>query len=247
MNANLSIVISDGISVTTKLETSVRGEMANVPPHSDLEGAAEIEPTQQVTTAGENSKASSEDMLLKRIGNGEREPLGILFGRYAPPIRRIGLRILKDAGEADDLVQTVFLQVFQKATLFDCSKGSAGSWIVQIAYHCAFDRRRYLISRHFYTNRELDESTLRSEDQSTITTAEFQSIENILGKDLTAKFTRWLSLEQRETLQLHFVDGFTFKEIAEMTGRPLANVRGHYYRGLDRLRRYVSPEKTRIK
>jgi RNA polymerase sigma-70 factor (ECF subfamily) len=52
-----------------------------------------------------------------------------------------------------------------------------------------------------------------------------------------------LSAEQRQTLELHFFEGYTFHEIAEKTGQTFGNVRNHYYRGLERLRSCVFPEK----
>ena len=65
--------------------------------------------------------------------------------------RGVAFRILRDASEADDLLQEVFLFVHRKANIFDPSKASVRSWIVQMTYQRAIDRRRYLQSRHFYT------------------------------------------------------------------------------------------------
>jgi len=62
---------------------------------------------------------------------------------------------------------------------------------------------------------------------------------------LTARFNARLTAEQRETIQLYFFEGYALKEIAELTGRSLVNVRNHYYRGLERFRKYVLPEKMR--
>ena len=61
------------------------------------------------------------------------------------------MRILRDDSEAEDLLQDVFLFVHRNCTIFDSSKAAVRSWIVQITYHRAIDRRRYLNSRHFYT------------------------------------------------------------------------------------------------
>jgi len=50
-----------------------------------------------------------------------------------------------------------------------------------------------------------------------------------------------------ETIQLFFFEGYALKVIAQRTGRSLVNVRNHYYRGLDRLRKFVLPENLRSK
>ena len=67
------------------------------------------------------------------------------------------MRILGDS-EADDLLQEVFLVRPSQSSIFDPSKCRVRSWIVQMTYHRAIDRRRYLQSRHFYTRFDLDEA-----------------------------------------------------------------------------------------
>jgi RNA polymerase sigma-70 factor (ECF subfamily) len=189
----------------------------------------------------------SDEQLLQRVRDGEREALGLLFRRFARAVRNVAFRILRDEAEADDLVQEVFLFLFGKAALYDPAQGKAATWIIHVAYHRAFDRRRYLNSRHFYTSRELEGLTLRIADPRREVLFHEQSMEGIFGKPLMAKFNALLTPEQRETIQLYFFEGYALKEIAELTGRSLVNVRSHYYRGLERLRRYVLPEKLRSK
>jgi RNA polymerase sigma-70 factor (ECF subfamily) len=65
------------------------------------------------------------------------------------------------------------------------------------------------------------------------------SAEAVFGRNGLAKVLRSLSEDQRETLRLHFFDGYTFSEISQRTGQPLENVRHHYYRGLEKLRRQM--------
>jgi RNA polymerase sigma-70 factor (ECF subfamily) len=72
-------------------------------------------------------------------------------------------------------------------------------------------------------------------------------MEGILGKRLTARFNARLTPEQQETIRLFFFEGYALKEIAQLTGRSLVNVRQHYYRGLARLRKYILPEQLRLK
>jgi RNA polymerase sigma-70 factor (ECF subfamily) len=116
-----------------------------------------------------------------------------------------------------------------------------------VAYHRAFDRRRYLNTRHFYSSQEMKDAGLHLADPRRESSFHEQSLEFILGRGLMAKFNARLTPEQRETIELFFFEGYALKEIAELTGRSLVNVRSHYYRGLERLRKYVLPEKLRSK
>jgi RNA polymerase sigma-70 factor (ECF subfamily) len=189
----------------------------------------------------------SDELLMEQICEGDKEALGALFRRYARSVRNAAYRILRNEAEADDLVQEVFLFIFRKAALFDSSRWAARSWIIHVTYHRAFDRRRYLNSRHFYTSKELDDSAFRLADLREDLPFHERSVEGILGKPLMARFTARLTPEQQETIRLYFFEGYALKEIAQLTGRSLVNVRSHYYRGLERLRKFVLPEKMRSK
>jgi RNA polymerase sigma-70 factor (ECF subfamily) len=70
----------------------------------------------------------SDDDLLLQVGNGNKEALSILFQRHARAVHSVGRRILKDDSEAEDLVQELFLFIFQKAPTFDATKASGASW-----------------------------------------------------------------------------------------------------------------------
>ena len=190
---------------------------------------------------------SSDETLLEQVRAGAKEALALLFRRHARAVRNVAYRILRNDSEADDLVQEVFLHIFRKAGRYDSVPGAGRAWIFHVAYHCAFDRRRYLDSRHFYSSQELEDKTYRLEDTRNRLPFHEQSIEGILGKQLTETFNSRLTAEQRETIQLFFFEGYAFREIAQRTGQTLANVRNHYYRGLERMRTFVLPEKLRSK
>jgi RNA polymerase sigma-70 factor, ECF subfamily len=189
----------------------------------------------------------TDERLLEQLRSGSREALAQLFRRYAHAVRNVAYRILRNESEADDLVQDVFLAIFHKASLYDPAQGKAATWIIHMTYNRAFDRRRYLITRHFYTSRELEETSMSLADSKRVIQFHEKSIDGVLGKGMMVEFNTRLTAEQRETIQMFFFEGYTLREIAELTGRSLFNVRSHYYRGLDRLRKYFLPQKLRSK
>jgi RNA polymerase sigma-70 factor, ECF subfamily len=176
------------------------------------------------------------------IGFGDVGVLESLFQRYARAVRTIARRILQDDSEAEDLVQDLFVFVQRKSTIFDSSKGSAGSWIIQMAYQRAIDRRRRLAARHFYNRTDLEMSA--SQMVGTATTEEDYSPEAVFGRNGLEKVLAALSEAQRETLRLHFFEGYTLAEIGAKTGQTLGNVRNHYYRALDKLRKQMFGRKV---
>ena len=103
----------------------------------------------------------SDELLILNICKGDLDALASLFRRYAHIVRGVAYRVLRDASEADDLVQDIFLLVHRLCRTFDSSKAPAHFWILQMAYRRSISRRRYLNSRHFYTQVELDEQSIR--------------------------------------------------------------------------------------
>lgn len=211
----------------------------------------------QTTVQSENHTLSAGDFnpgasipdetLLNHLHAGDREALAVLFRRFARVVRTVAWRILRDESEADDLLQEVFLFIFRKAALFDASRGSARSWIVQVTYHRAIDRRRYLISRRFYSSLDFGDSAIGSTELGAEIAFYEQSMEGTFGTAMLKKIDESLSEDQRRTIQLHFFEGYTLEEIAGRTGQSIGNVRNHYYRGLDRMRQIVFAAKLQAK
>ncbi len=69
-----------------------------------------------------------------------------------------------------------------------------------------------------------------------------RSVEGLFGRNGWKKIVEGLTADQRETLRLHFFEGYTFTEIAEKLGQSHANVRNHHYRGLEKLRKHVAED-----
>ena len=106
-----------------------------------------------------NENEEPDEVLIGLVQICDNDAMSQLFRRYAGSVRTVGLRILRDTGEADDLVQEVFLYIYQRSRVFDGSKGSARSWIFQVAYTQALLRRRRLKSHGFYASVITDRPT----------------------------------------------------------------------------------------
>src|SRR6266851_6070662 len=183
--------------------------------------------------------APSDEALIAQICEGSREALAVLFRRHARAVRAVAYRVLRDTSEADDMVQDVFLLIHRACRAFDSSKGLARFWIFQMAYRRAISRRRYLTSRHFYTRLDLDGAASELADPR-VKAGQFEdSADGRLGNGGLQKAFEALSENQRQTLVLHFFEGRTFDEIATKLGQPKGNVRHHYFRGLEKLRKHI--------
>jgi RNA polymerase sigma-70 factor, ECF subfamily len=197
--------------------------------------ALEIVPTQN------QPDQVDDETLIYRISEGDREACSWLFKRFAQSVRNVGRRILKNDAEAEDLVQEVFLYLHRKAVLFDSSKGTGRSWIFQVAYTQALLRRRELKGLGFYLSGITDTSV--ESDKANANGADYDhTVEGLFGRNRWKRIIDELTAHQLETLRLHFFEGYTFAEIAEKLGLSYANVRNHYYRGLEKLRKHLGED-----
>jgi RNA polymerase sigma-70 factor (ECF subfamily) len=216
---------SMGASTTFRVTTpAIAKERAEIISSNGFQEAVEVE--------------ISDEVLMSRTCDGSREALALLFRRYARLVRTVAMRILRDDSEADDLLQDVFLFVHRNCSVFDSSKAAVRSWIVQMTYHRAIDRRRFLNTRHFYTRLDLEGVTDLPASRSENRESE-AFLGRLVGNTTVQGLLDTLTEDQRNTLSLHFFEGYTFDEIAEKLDQSLGNIRNHYYRGLDKLRKQV--------
>jgi len=187
----------------------------------------------------------SDEALMARVCAGDTEALACLFRRYAYGVRAVSYRVLRDTSEAEDMVQDVFLLVYRDSATFDSSKSPARFWILQMAYRRAISRRRYLTSRHFYTRLDLEGAASELADPQTKALRFENSIDGRLGNGGLERVFEALSENQRQTLRLHFFEGYTFDEIAAELGQSKGNIRHHYFRGLNTLRKQIFHGKLR--
>src|SRR5215813_179794 len=100
-------------------------------------------------------KRLPDELLMAHLQAGHADVLAIIFDRYYRLVLSVAMKILRDLGEAEDLMQSVFLEIFKVAAQFDPSRGTLKVWILQYAYHRAMNRRQALNIRNFYTSADV--------------------------------------------------------------------------------------------
>jgi len=152
--------------------------------------------------------------LLTRIQSGDQEAMSALFDRYGTMVYSVALRVLKDTGEAEDVMQEIFVQVWKNPSAFVSGRGSLGGWLVVVARNRSIDmiRRR----------RPSEPVELFALPSSTNLAQEAER--NLLLKKIQGAM---LSLpdEQKQSVELAFFEGLSHSEIAEKTGDPLGTVK----------------------
>jgi RNA polymerase sigma-70 factor (ECF subfamily) len=193
----------------------------------------------------EGTGEPSSETLLVRVAEGDTDALSLLFRRYARMVRGLAYRILGDMAEADDLLQDVFLRIYRYCKTFDDSKSPARFWILKMTYRSAISRRRYLHSRHFYKQVDLDDVANQLAEPGMRVGPYEASIDSVLGNGSLEKMFDDLSESQRQTLRLYFFEGYTFEEIAAKLDQTRGNIKHHYFRGLEKLRKQIFGSKPK--
>jgi RNA polymerase sigma-70 factor (ECF subfamily) len=168
--------------------------------------------------------------LMPLVASGRQDALTVVFDRYHRLVYSVAVRIVRDSGEAEEVVQTVFLDVFRAAANFDPLKGMLKVWILQYAYHRALHRKRHLVANHFYRWEEIEAAIeIGSHRAPSATYPETARLaEEMLGQ---------LRPRQRKVMELTYFEGLTAEEIAGKLNQTTHAVRHDLHRGLAALRK----------
>jgi len=185
----------------------------------------------------------ADEDLMACLKSGCNDALALLFDRYHRLVFAIALRIVRDRGEAEDVMQKVFLDIFRSIGLFDAAKGTAKVWILQYAYHRAINRRQYLNARKFYQQEAIEDNQPARPTNAWFVRYTRSELGMLLQQGLAT-----LSSREKRVIELASYEGLSMKEVADTTGESLVNVRHYYYRGLRKLRAFVEhpPEPQKL-
>jgi RNA polymerase sigma-70 factor (ECF subfamily) len=170
-----------------------------------------------------------DEALIEYVVAGHSDALTVLYDRYHRLVYSVAVRIVRDPGEAEEVVQTVFLDIFRAAANFDPSRGMLKVWILQYAYHRALHRKRHLVANHFYRWEELEAAI--EVGMSRPLSSDVHDVVR-LAEEMLAQ----LKPRQREVVEMTYYEGLTAEETAARLGESVHAVRHHLHRGLASLR-----------
>jgi RNA polymerase sigma-70 factor, ECF subfamily len=169
--------------------------------------------------------------LIRRMAGGDREAFGLLYTRLAPLAFALTRRIVVNEGEAEEVLQEVFWQIWQDARSFDERRGSPEAWVLNRARSRAIDRVRSIRRRSETFVGPLEgaagEAAADPAGNPASAAADRVSVRTALAL---------LPEAQRQAIELAYFGGFTQAEIARRLGEPLGTVKTRMRTGLDKLR-----------
>ncbi len=184
-----------------------------------------------------NQAGRNEDdlRLLLRVKQRDHTALSELYDRYSPLLYSMVLKIVKATDEAEDLLQEIFLQIWNKAEMFAQDKGSVYTWIVTIARRKAIDRLRSKELVNKGQSLDADDNFTAIPDRAYMANPLHATITNE-QESLMRNGLAQLSEEQRTILELSYYEGFTQEQISKKLNVPLGTVKTRMRNGLIKLR-----------
>jgi RNA polymerase sigma-70 factor (ECF subfamily) len=176
--------------------------------------------------------------LVERIGRGDRQSFEQLYERFSGVLFSTAYRILNDQEGAEDVLQDVFVQIWDKASMYDSKRGKPLTWAVTLTRNKAIDRLRS-VQRRNRLNDEVEEEA--SIDAQIHSEQPVDAVEAMEKSRLIRSAVLQLSKEQREAIELAFFTGLTQNEIADELKQPLGTVKARIRRGMMRLKELVEP------
>lgn len=177
----------------------------------------------------------ADQAALGRAAAGDATGLAALYDRYARPIYSLALRILRDASEAEDIVQEVFLQAWRQASRYDPSRGAVAAWLLTQARSRAIDRLRARRVRPATADAALSSTDVV--DPGPTLDWQVLSAEQV---HLVRAAIDELPVLQRVAIELAYFEGCSQSEIAERLEQPLGTVKTRIRLALAKLRETLS-------
>jgi RNA polymerase sigma-70 factor (ECF subfamily) len=187
------------------------------------------------TSRDPNARSDCPDgdaVLLERIAGGETAALEEFYDRYGGLVYAVCLRILRDASDAEEVLQEVFFEIWRRGDRYDPARANARVYLVHLTRSRALDRLRRIRRREEIGRRGLAVPTLDDE-------AGAPPLDQAVAAEERRRMRlalRSLPEAQRTAVMLSFFDGLSHSEIARELDTPLGTVKTRIRKGLVRLR-----------
>lgn len=212
--------------------------LISCPGDSPAQETGNLEPPNTEVSQSEVNKEQQVLELVKRVQQSDSEALGALYDLYAGRVHAILLRAV-EPGLAEELLQDVFVALWQKAHQFDTTRGSFNAWFFTLVRHRMFDalpRYQKLRSENHLSAPTVADHVAQLPDARP--GPEDEAIQLFRASEIREALQA-LPEEQRQVILQTFFGGLTQRELAERLNLPLSTIKGRSRLALQRLRQLL--------
>ncbi|MDQ6859976.1 MAG: sigma-70 family RNA polymerase sigma factor [Verrucomicrobiota bacterium] len=176
--------------------------------------------------------------LFRRTAAGDDKSLAELHRRYSGVLLATAMRVLNNARDAEEVVQEAFVQIWEKASVFDARRGKPLTWAMTLTRNKAIDHLRRIQRRRRLHDDVSEEAQIWDgmvEQDSSDEAAAHET------KEIVRSAVIQLSADQRRAIELAFFGGLTQQQIAQQLDEPLGTVKARIRRGMLKLRQILGP------
>jgi RNA polymerase sigma-70 factor (ECF subfamily) len=191
-------------------------------------------PSASATTGDADAVRLAE--LIRRCADRDAQACEDLYRLVAPRLLACLLRMLHRRDAAEDALQDVFVQVWNRASQFDATRGHPLAWLVSMARYRAIDLLRAQRAPLAVVSGDTEPGSLAAQDPAPEEEVDLEQSASLLARCLAQ-----LTAVQRRCVQLAFWDGYSHAQVALATGNPIGSVKSWIRRGLLSLRQCLQP------
>jgi RNA polymerase sigma-70 factor (ECF subfamily) len=177
--------------------------------------------------------------LLRRVAKGDRSGFEELYDRFSGILFSTAFRVLNNQEATEDVIQDVFIQIWEKAPLYNPALGKPMTWAITLTRNKAIDRLRSTLRRgRLHEEMQRETETFEQFDER----SSFHEASGMETGKLVRDAVKKLSKDQREAIELAFFSSLTQTEIADRLQEPLGTVKARIRRGMMKLKEILGPK-----
>ncbi len=174
----------------------------------------------------------TDERVMEMIQQHDSEGIGLLHDRYARLLKALIMKVLHNEAESDDLLQEVFLEIWDRAGGYSPEKGKALSWIVTLARRRAIDRLR---KREAYCRMEDRLAAETKHQPEDFVHHVEEDVEHAEMREHLQRVMATLPDAQRKAIEMAYFGGMSQRDIAAATGIPLGTIKTRLELGMKKL------------
>lgn len=194
---------------------------------------------EQQLSHSESSQAEEESQLLKQVATGNRASFDELYRRTNTLLFSIALGVVGHHDLAQDVVQDVFVQVWERAASYDAARGKAATWLITLTRNKSIDRLRSF-NRRLRLNSDFEEqgkTSVRFDDQDSL----LDAMKTERTATIRAAISK-LNADQKAAIELAYFQDMPYPAVAQKLSLPLGTIKARIRRGMKKLADLLTPE-----